>query len=146
MPSDDIIRVSEWELRKIFNKSGYLEKLEKGEIEANIRRNKHPNWIAAWVPFCTYSQEVSYRRRDGSEVARVHQYFRPDGTLGASGLPDPKRVMIGDTKYRLVSRHPAPEIKWVRPIRVAFWWSVNRVIGWIFKWKKIKAALTRLKF
>ena len=25
-------------------------------------------------------------------VAEVHQYVRPDGSLGGSGLPDPKRL------------------------------------------------------
>lgn len=26
----------------------------------------------------------------GVEIARAHRYLRPDGTLGASGKPDPK--------------------------------------------------------
>jgi hypothetical protein len=29
-------------------------------------------------------------------MAIVHQYLRPDGTLGASGLPDPKWLRDGD--------------------------------------------------
>jgi hypothetical protein len=28
-----------------------------------------------------------------NEVARVHQYLRPDGTIGGSGRPDPKKVL-----------------------------------------------------
>lgn len=44
---------------------------------------------------------VSYRDNDGNEVARVHQYLRTDGTIGASGKPDPKRLLEGRTLYRL---------------------------------------------
>src|SRR5207245_619318 len=103
MAANDIIRVNEWEMREMFNGAGYYAMTKTGEIVSKITRNKHPKWIAAWVPFCTYSQEVSYRH-NGQEVARVHQYSRPDGTLAASGLPDPKRLEIGGKKYRLVSR------------------------------------------
>jgi hypothetical protein len=116
-------------MRRIFNGSGYFEMTRKGEIEAKVTRDKHPPWIAAWVPFCTYSQEVSYRRKDGCEVARVHQYLRPDGTLGASGLPDPKRLLMGDVKYRLLSR-PTSRPNWLRALECPFWWVVNRVLSW----------------
>ena len=36
------------------------------------------------------------------KVAMVHQYLRPDGTLGASGLPDPKRLLVNDLLYIVV--------------------------------------------
>lgn len=38
---------------------------------------------------------------DGFEVARVHAYVRPDGSLGASGKADPKIVYdeIGNVLY-----------------------------------------------
>lgn len=29
-------------------------------------------------------------------VALVHQYLRPDGSLGGSGKPDPKRLLLDD--------------------------------------------------
>jgi hypothetical protein len=44
---------------------------------------------------------VSYLDSDGNEVARVHQYLRPDGTIGASGKPDPKRLLDGGILYYL---------------------------------------------
>jgi hypothetical protein len=37
--------------------------------------------------------------QEGREVAVVHQYLRENGSLGASGLPDPKRICQGDTIY-----------------------------------------------
>lgn len=131
MSSDDFIRIDMWEMRKKFNDSGYLALVRAGEIEAKIRRNKHPNVIAAWVPYCTYSQEVSYRRkRDGEELARVHQYFRPDGTLGASGLPDPKRLRVGDQNFRLESRPDGDKPSRTTQIFAkAFWWLMNRLLA-----------------
>jgi len=39
----------------------------------------------------TRSQSVPYYLM-GVKIAVCHQYLRPDGSLGASGLPDPKLV------------------------------------------------------
>jgi hypothetical protein len=47
------------------------------------------------------SQMLSYRDSTGEEVARVHQYLRGDGSVAASGLPDPKRLYDGGVLYRL---------------------------------------------
>ncbi len=49
----------------------------------------------AGEPVCTRSQLVTYFDADGERVAIVHQYLRQDGTLGASGLPDPKWLLHG---------------------------------------------------
>jgi hypothetical protein len=37
---------------------------------------------------------VKYYSQDGEVLALVHQYLRPDGTIGASGKPDPKRLYL----------------------------------------------------
>lgn len=50
-------------------------------------------------PSCTRSQYVRYVDSDGRMVAEVHRYLRPDGTIGASGVPDPKRISFGGTLY-----------------------------------------------
>jgi len=47
------------------------------------------------------SQMVSYRDKDNNEIARVHQFVRPDGSLAASGRPDPKRLLEDGILYRL---------------------------------------------
>lgn len=131
MSSAPIIRVDAWEMRKLFNSSGYYEMAKSGELEANVTRNSHPPYILAPVPFCTWSQTISYRRSsDGQEMARVHQYYRPDGTLGASGLPDPKRLVIGNITYRLASGQQPPVISgWRQNLRIAYWWTVNRILA-----------------
>ena len=50
-------------------------------------------------PFCTRSQTITYRDRDGRRIAIVHQYLRQDGTLGASGAPDPKKLWQDGVVY-----------------------------------------------
>lgn len=54
-------------------------------------------------PAGTVSQMLQYWR-DGVEVALVHQYTRPDGTIGASGRPDPKKVIVDAKCYRLLRK------------------------------------------
>jgi hypothetical protein len=44
---------------------------------------------------------ISYRNKTNDEIARAHRYLRPDGSLGLSGKPDPKRVILEGTMYRL---------------------------------------------
>lgn len=56
----------------------------------------------------TRSQMISYRDSQDKEIARVHQYLKTDGTLGASGKPDPKRLLINDTLFRLVRAKDRP--------------------------------------
>jgi hypothetical protein len=96
-----IVRVSQKELRRRFNEGRYWERLQAGELHAFHRRDKHPAPPLSEQPHCTRSQEVSYLDLDDQEVARVHQYLRPNGTLGGSGRPDSKRLLEDGVLYRL---------------------------------------------
>jgi hypothetical protein len=58
--------------------------------------------MEAAEPFCTHTQEISYLDAANNEVCRVHQYLRADNTIGASGLPDPKRILENGVLYRLL--------------------------------------------
>lgn len=100
-PSAQIVRVTEAELRKLFN-DNYLEDIQAGHIRAQVIADRHPSLPLAGEPFCTYSQEISYINKANQEIARAHRYLRPDGTIGLSGLPDPKRLFLNDTWYRLI--------------------------------------------
>jgi hypothetical protein len=99
-----IARIDEHEMRNRFNAGGYWERVKAGTLRAVVLQDRHPSLPAANEPFCTKSQMVSYRESSGDEVARVHQYLRPDGTLGASGRPDPKRLCEAGILYRLHRR------------------------------------------
>jgi hypothetical protein len=82
-------------IRQIFNERRIFEKVQAGEFTSYVKRNKHrTNPPPPGEPLCTWSQIVYYYDGQQKPVAIVHQYLRPDGTLGASGLPDPKRLFL----------------------------------------------------
>jgi hypothetical protein len=55
-------------------------------------------------PFCTHWQFIRYVNDSDELIVEIHQYLRPDGTLGASGKPDPKRLRIGNILYAVRAR------------------------------------------
>lgn len=65
-----------------------------GELVQTIWKDRHLRKHAR-EPFCTHSQIVVYWEGDDTPIAIVHQYARPDGSLGASGRPDPKKLVVG---------------------------------------------------
>ena len=85
----------------MFNEGKFWERAQSGELTAVVERSRHPSLPLAMEPFCTQSQQVSYYDQNGNEVARVHQYLRPNGSIGASGKPDPKRIFKDGKLYRL---------------------------------------------
>jgi len=98
-----IIRVDASFLQKLFNEGGYWERAQAGDLSMVVLEDRHPSLTLANEPFCTKSQMISYR--DGIlEIARVHQYLRTDGSIGASGRPDPKRLYHDGNLYRLIKK------------------------------------------
>lgn len=89
------------ELRQMFNMGCFWERARSGELRAVLMSEKHPAPPKSSQPLCTLSQTLAYFDDQDQEVARVHQYKRPNGTLGASGRPDPKRLLIGDIIYKI---------------------------------------------
>jgi hypothetical protein len=97
-------RITTTEMQRMFNEGGYWDKAKSGEFTTVTLEHRHPSLTAANEPFCTFSQMISYRDASDNEMARVHQYLRPDGTVGASGKPDPKRLFVDGTLYRLMRK------------------------------------------
>jgi hypothetical protein len=97
-------RIEPTEMQRIFNEGGYWDKTKSGEFSTVVLEDRHPTLSAASEPFCTRSQMVSYRDPAGNEAARVHQYLRMNGTIGASGKPDPKRLYFKGELYRLIKK------------------------------------------
>src|SRR5262245_45150744 len=87
------IEVSPRELRERFNRGNYVQRAAAGELSTRILKEGHPSPPRAALPICTRSQSIAYLDAKGDEVAMVHQYLKPDGSLGASGRPDPKRLL-----------------------------------------------------
>ena len=94
-------------MRQRFNDGRYWERVQAGELATVLLEDRHPSVMAANEPICTRSQMISYRDQNENEVARVHQYLRPDGNIGASGKPDPKRLSQDGVLYRL-EKAPKP--------------------------------------
>jgi hypothetical protein len=90
-------------LRRMFNDGQYWERLQAGQLVGVVAESRHPG--PSFEPFCTFSQIVRYFTPTQERVAVVHQYLRPDGTIGGSGRPDPKAISTGGVLYIL---DPAP--------------------------------------
>ncbi|MGI8553741.1 MAG: hypothetical protein ACR2PL_23570 [Dehalococcoidia bacterium] len=91
--------VSAAELRHLFNHGRYWERAKSGELQERALRSGHPSPPRAPEPLCTRSMIIAYIDTRGVKVAIVHQYLRPDGTIGASGRPDPKRLLMNGILY-----------------------------------------------
>jgi hypothetical protein len=96
-PRPTLLWVPLWVIRQRFNEGRYREQVESGVLRAKLLDEGHPSPPKASEPTCTRSQLLGYFDQQGRKVAEVHQYVRPDETLGASGMPDPKRLREGDT-------------------------------------------------
>lgn len=92
-------RVNEWTLRRMFNRGRYWQQVQDGILRERLMRNGHPSPPLAGEPFCTRSQMIAYLDAAGNEVARVHQYLLPDGTIGLSGKPDLKALLVDGVLY-----------------------------------------------
>jgi len=86
----------------MFNDHDFWARAERGELQQRLLKESHPSPPRATLPFCTRSQIIAYLDASGAKVALVHQYLRPDGSLGASGRPDPKRLLLHGTLYVVV--------------------------------------------
>jgi hypothetical protein len=96
-------------MRERFNTGKYWDRLKAGEFRSGVLDECMPRAdVAQQEPLGTLSQKLSYRDGNNDEVARVHQYTRPDGTIGAGGLPDPKLLLEGGMLYGL---HKKPKGK-----------------------------------
>jgi hypothetical protein len=94
------VRITVKEIQEKFNKGKYWERMRSGEFTSVVLEEGRPQAkVVEQEPIGTVSQMVSYRDANNDEVARVHQYVRPDGSIGASGLPDPKRLLEGGVLY-----------------------------------------------
>ncbi len=83
-------------IRQLFRELQILSRVDRGELVALLKADRHPERPLGNEPICTRSQIVCYYTHNCQLVAEAHQYLRPDGTLGLSGLPDPKRIVLPD--------------------------------------------------
>ncbi len=99
-PLSEVQWVEAQTIRDLFKESQYPERMRSGELNQEIIKRSHlQNPGQKRMPVCTHSEVLLYTSHDNKEFVIVHQYLKPDGTLGASGKPDPKKIRIGDGIY-----------------------------------------------
>lgn len=86
-------------IRRKFKQLGVEEAIAGGRLREVIRISRPPRRDYG-LPAGTLSQIVAVVDAEGTQVAEYHRYLLPDGSIGASGLLDPKGIRVGGTYYR----------------------------------------------
>jgi hypothetical protein len=102
MPQPPTCVISAAELRQMFQTHDFLGRLERGELTPRLIRERQLTVAKPGLPQGTQSQIIAYDDAGGVMVAVVHQYLLQDGSIGASGLPDPKRLLVNGLLYIVV--------------------------------------------
>lgn len=105
MAGPPVLRTTTDELRRLFNEASYLARTLNGTFVTKPfgrqslyqnqpieGREKEPEGTITGLV------EISDPAKN-QRVAIAHRLLRPDGTLGASGLPDPKMVLVEGIIY-----------------------------------------------
>jgi hypothetical protein len=95
----DVCEVAKDTLTDWFNNGGYWSRAVYGDLVQRIIERGHPSAPLSKEPYCTWSVRVGYFTEAGEQIAQVHEYRRPDGTIGASGKPDPLFLLKDGTLY-----------------------------------------------
>ncbi len=88
-------RVEPSEIRELFNISGLFERVVRGDLRTVLEADRSVR-AEVGLPEGTRSQMVWYLGQEGQKLALVHHYLLPDGTIGGSGRPDPKQMILDD--------------------------------------------------
>jgi hypothetical protein len=130
-------RVDDWELRCRYKHADLFSRWLAGEFTTRVGDVGKPSPESDQPPG-TVSVELLYSdRRTDDFVARVHFYWLPNGEIGASGVHDPKQLVIDGMVYRQrkgtdpVNRDPSLKF----PMN-----SITRA-GYIFYRKRITCSL-----
>ena len=101
-PLSEVEKVSPSTIRDLFNGSQYPGLIANCALKKEFIRRKHlQNPSQRGEPPCTHSEIIHYISTDGELSVKIHQYLRPDGSLGASGKPDPKKLKLEGKIYTI---------------------------------------------
>lgn len=95
-PSAEVTQV---ELNQMYNAGHYTELIEAEISLLKLKRNGHTAPEKSGLPHCTRSQMLRLYDSANVRIAVLHQYLLPDGTIGASGRPEPKALLLNRTLY-----------------------------------------------
>jgi hypothetical protein len=97
MPPKPIVpqKVSCWELRNIWNNPEFQASLQKRCTQRGMVREELAPPGAEQVPGAmSQVYDLFDNTSDSSFLGTFHQYRNPDGSIGASGKPDPKLLVV----------------------------------------------------
>lgn len=89
--------VTQTKIRELFTESGLEERILADELPSLVVEEGYAS-PKSRQPRGTRSQRMLYFDR-GSPVAECHLFVHPDGTAGASQLPDPKELRLDGVRY-----------------------------------------------
>jgi len=87
------------ELRELFNEQDFTDKIRRGVVSERLLASSPPA-AASKFPHGTLSQRIAYIDGTGRQCAVIHRFKLPDGSLGGSGLPDPKELLVNGILYK----------------------------------------------
>jgi hypothetical protein len=91
--------VTPGEIRERFNAGDYAGRARTGIVQEVVvadRRLRDETSERRGEPIGTHRQMIAYYE-GAQRVALAHRYLRPDGTIGATGRPDPKELLVDGT-------------------------------------------------
>jgi hypothetical protein len=88
-----------YEQRRRFREGDCLNRAASGEFGCCLKSASRSRSVDQ--PSETRSLMVSYVDDSGNRVFLDHLYLRPDGSIGASGLPGPKWLYEDGVDYQL---------------------------------------------
>src|SRR5260370_9659785 len=96
-------RINPYDLRRLFNEGYYINRINSKKFTGRSVRCKpveanNPN-IGPRIPIGSISQTLQVLDANDNQVAEFHRYIRPEGTIGASGYNDPKRIAINNVRF-----------------------------------------------
>lgn len=94
------------EIRRIFNEERIWERVQEGEFTEVVVYSEEPADPRRYPPG-TRSERIRYLDRQGRQKAEVHQYTKRDGSLAASGRPDPK-ILYHRGELLIATTQPPP--------------------------------------
>lgn len=90
-------KVSQRELRRLFNSHNIWDRVEAGEFTLRLLYCGEPS-----IPMPHGTKSLRQAIFDGrTKIAEVHYYQLPGGKIGASGRPDPKVLFLDGEHYWL---------------------------------------------
>jgi hypothetical protein len=90
--------VHHYTLLRLFKGLGFEKMIIDGTVSAGKPFKSTPVPSGHHQPPGTLSETVPYSFGKG-DMALCHQFRKPDGTIGASGKPDPKMIRCNGKQY-----------------------------------------------